>query len=87
MYITAMDAVRLDRRAVDEIQPLIQDLIGSLNRADVLVPGMEKKSLQDWLMLLNSMRAADELSDEQLRQLSFDLETSYTEFMKRLKHE
>jgi len=87
MFITTMDAVNLNRRAVDEVQPLIGDLVSALNRAEVLVPGFNKKPLQDWLVTLNAMRAADELDDGQLRQLAFDLDASYSEFMKRLKHE
>jgi ESCRT-I complex subunit VPS28 len=32
------------------------------------------------LSLMASMKASDELNDEQVRQLLFDLETSYTAF-------
>jgi hypothetical protein len=33
------------------------------------------------LRTLNTMRASDELNEEQARQLSFDLERSYASFM------
>lgn len=87
LFITTSDAVKLNQRAVDQIQPLIQDLVRALNRAEVLVPGFEREPLQKWLVLLNSMRAVEELDDDQVRQLSFDLDSSFNNFMKRLKGE
>lgn len=72
---------------MDQIQPLIQDLVRALNRAEVLVPGFEREPLQKWLVQLNSMRAVEELDDDQVRQLSFDLDSSFNNFMKRLKGE
>jgi ESCRT-I complex subunit VPS28 len=87
LFITTMDAVKLNQRAVDELQPLLQDLVGTLNRAESLVPGFQQKPLHDWLVKLNAMRAVDELDANDLRQLSFDLENSYNDFMKRLRHE
>ena len=61
--------------------------MGTLSRAESLVPGFDKKSLENWLVLLNSRRAVDELDDNEMRQLSYDLDGSYNDFMKRLKHE
>ena len=40
--------------------------------------------LRAWLQKLNEMRAMEELSDDQARQLSHDLETAYSEFMRFL---
>lgn len=85
-FITAMDAVKLEQRAVDEIQPLISDIMTSLARVSGL-PGdfAATKKLQDWLVTLNSMRAMDNLTDEQARQLLFDLDQGYSAFHKWLK--
>jgi len=85
-FITTMDAMQLGQRAVDEIQPHISQLMGSLTR----VPGMRQdfeavQKLQEWLVLLNSLRAADELTEEQARQLAHDLDSSYSAFHRFLK--
>jgi ESCRT-I complex subunit VPS28 len=38
----------------------------------------------DRLILLNGMKASDELNEEQLRQLMFDIEHAYAEFFRSL---
>lgn len=86
-FITAMDTVRLNMRSVDNIQPLINDLVKAVNKCDVILSGgFEKKKLQDWLITLNSMKAIDELDDAQMRQLGFDLEGAYQDFVHALKN-
>lgn len=85
-FITAMDALRLGQRAVDEIQPLIADVTGSLVRVPQLSPdfeGLQKMKL--WLQKLHDMRAHDEIEEQDSRQLLFDVETSYNGFHSFLK--
>jgi len=85
-FITAMDSLKLNMAAVDQVQPLIQDLVESLNRVPSLPPDFEgKEKLKIWLITMNKMKASDELNQEQTRQLLFDLETAYTAFHKHLK--
>mmetsp|Transcript_3029 Transcript_3029/g.7553 ORF Transcript_3029/g.7553 Transcript_3029/m.7553 type:complete len:208 (+) Transcript_3029:165-788(+) len=79
-FITAMDVLKLDQRAVDEVQPNISDLVKTLNKCDGIAPGFDKTKLQNWLVELNSMRASQELDDDQVRQLLMDLESSYANF-------
>ena len=84
-FITAMDALKLEERAVDSVQPLLQALMASIARMPLLPSehaGPAK--LRAWLQKLNEMRAMEELSDDQARQLSHDLETAYAEFMRFL---
>jgi ESCRT-I complex subunit VPS28 len=75
-FITAMDAVKLEQRAVDEIQPLLSDLYDSLaTRFPDINPttfGPAVK-IQSWLSQLNALRAVDEISENDSRQLYFDL--------------
>jgi len=40
-----------------------------------------KVKLKHWLSLLHSMPASQRLSQEEVRQLLFDLESSYNDFM------
>jgi ESCRT-I complex subunit VPS28 len=41
--------------------------------------------VQQWLKKLNSLRAVDEIEDEDARQLIHDLDAAYTEFTRYLK--
>mmetsp|Transcript_11455 Transcript_11455/g.22512 ORF Transcript_11455/g.22512 Transcript_11455/m.22512 type:complete len:209 (+) Transcript_11455:84-710(+) len=79
-FITAMDVLKLDQRAVDEVQPAISDLVKVLNRCDTITRGFDKAKLQQWLIDLNGMRASQELDDDQVRQLLLDLDTAYANF-------
>ena len=93
-FITAMDALKLDMKAVDDIQPLCNDLVSSLNRhprepRESATPAVkaaykalneQRDGLARWLLQLNSMSANEELPDDQVRQLSHDLERAYAAF-------
>ncbi|CAE7743829.1 vps28 [Symbiodinium microadriaticum] len=84
-FITAMDALKLEQRAVDEVQPLLAELMSALTRVAGLpadFEGLVKMRL--WLQKLNQMRAVEELSDEEARQLIFDLEGAYSAFHRYL---
>jgi len=86
-YITAMDSVKLNLVSVDAIHPLLIDLSDCLNRIHSLPPDYEGKAkIQNWLAVLNKMRASEELNEEQVRQLLFDLESSYNAFHGLLLH-
>jgi ESCRT-I complex subunit VPS28 len=41
--------------------------------------------IKKWLQKLNSMRAVDEINEEDSRQLYLDLDSAYTEFTRFLK--
>lgn len=82
-FITAMNALQLQQKSVDQLQPWLASLSYSLNECPI--KDYEGKSkIKEWLILLNSMKATDELNDEQVRQLSFDLESAYNGFHKLL---
>ena len=106
-FITAMDSLKLELTAVDQIYPLINDLYESLCKISSLpsdwsgkvkIKGwsvvfvLSKFVLKDRLIVvlsnrlseMNKMSASDELNDEQVRQLMFDLDSAYTAFHKSL---
>lgn len=86
MFITTMDAVKLEQRAVDELQPLLSDLMHTLAKVPDTPSDFEpNKKVQKWLLKLNSMRAVEEISDEDSRQLYLDLDSGYTDFTRYLK--
>ncbi|KAF7268037.1 vacuolar protein sorting 28 [Rhynchophorus ferrugineus] len=85
LFITIMDKLRLDIRAMDDLHPELRDLVDTMNRLSILPSDFEgKEKVGGWLATLNSMQASDELSESQVRQLLFDLESSYAAFNKVL---
>lgn len=80
-----MDKLRLEIRAMDDLHPELRDLVDTMNRLSILPSDFEgKQKVSQWLDTLNSMQASDELSEAQVRQLLFDLESSYAAFNKVL---
>mmetsp|Transcript_105983 Transcript_105983/g.129271 ORF Transcript_105983/g.129271 Transcript_105983/m.129271 type:complete len:214 (+) Transcript_105983:87-728(+) len=85
-FITTVDGLQLSLKAVDEIHPHLKDLMESINKVISLPPDHpSKKKVQEWLIILNKMKASDELDDDQIRQMTFDLENAYAEFVKFLQ--
>ena len=80
-----MDKLHLKIKAMDKLHPDLRDLVDTMNSLSILPSDFEgKQKVADWLQTLNNMSASDELSDTQVRQLIFDLETSYNAFNKML---
>ena len=85
-FITLMDAIRLQQRAVDDIKPLVITLCTSLGKVQYLPPNFEGSvKMGLWLQKLHQMRAVDEISEEDARQLLMELESSYTAFVECLE--
>lgn len=85
-FITAMDAVKLEQRAVDDLQPFLGDLMDALMRLPETPNDFEPyNKVKAWLQKLNSLRAVDEISEDDARQLSHDLDAAYAEFLRYLK--
>nr|CAD7408706.1 unnamed protein product [Timema cristinae] len=85
LFITIMDKLRLDMKAMDELHPDLRDLMDTMNRLSILPSDFEgKQKVSEWLNTLSEMQASDQLSDVQVRQLIFDLESSYNAFNKLL---
>ncbi|KAK9156207.1 hypothetical protein Sjap_003687 [Stephania japonica] len=84
-FITAMDTLKLNMVAVDQVHPVLADLLASLNKLSILPGEFEGRvKMREWIGRLAKMGAADELTDQQARQLHFDLESSYNLFMAAL---
>ncbi|KNC46627.1 vacuolar protein sorting-associated protein 28 [Thecamonas trahens ATCC 50062] len=85
-FISALDALKIGLSAVDEIHPVLKDLLTSLNAVASLPPDYDgKATVKQWLTQLNQMQASDNLSETETRQLLFDLETAYNGFHTALK--
>jgi ESCRT-I complex subunit VPS28 len=87
LFITLMDKVRLEMKAMDMLQPDLRDLLETMNRLSLVPSDFEgKEKVQSWIDTFAKMSASDELTDEQARQLTHDLEVSYNAF-NRLLHQ
>ncbi|XP_028397656.1 vacuolar protein sorting-associated protein 28 homolog [Dendronephthya gigantea] len=85
LFITIMDKLRLQIRATDEIHPDLRDLMDTMNSLSKLAEDFEGKvKVKSWLDTMGQMKASDELSEDQARQMLFDLETAYNAFNKSL---
>lgn len=81
LFITAMDALKLSMFAVDQLFPALKDILDGLSRLHSLPSDHEVYGkVRHWVTTLNSMKASDELNDDQARQLSFDLDQAYSSF-------
>ncbi|CAK0784930.1 hypothetical protein CVIRNUC_008135 [Coccomyxa viridis] len=81
-FITAMDSLKLNMVAVDQLYPVLNDLMQSMNKIAPL-PGdfSGKVKMKNWISKLHKMPASRELDETDSRQLLFDLESSYNDFM------
>lgn len=85
-FITTMDALRIEQRYVDELQPLLSDLMDSLTRLPQTPNDFEpNRKVQQWLRKLNGLRAVDQIEEADARQMLYDLDSAYTEFTRYLK--
>lgn len=70
-----------------QLQPDLRELYDTMSRLTLIPSNFEGKTkVQEWLNSFASMAASDELSDNQVRQIIFDMESSYNAF-NRLLHE
>lgn len=87
LFITIMDKLRLNIKAMDDLQPDLLELNDTMNRLSILPSNFEgKEKVSGWLATLGSMSASDELTETQVRQLIFDLDSSYNAF-NRILHQ
>ena len=78
-FITFLDALRLNMVSKSALHPLLTDVIQSINKVTDQDFEQRGKIIQ-WLITLNQMKTSEELSDEQARDLAFDMEQAYNGF-------
>ncbi|EPQ07040.1 Vacuolar protein sorting-associated protein 28 like protein [Myotis brandtii] len=77
------DKGNLNRCIADvvSIQPDLRELMETMHRMSHLPPDFEgRQTVSQWLQTLSGMSASDELDDNQVRQMLFDLESAYNAF-------
>lgn len=71
--------------ATDELHADLRELVETMNRLSLIPADFEEKEkVTNWLNTLNAMQASDELSETQVRQMLFDLDTAYAAFQNLL---
>lgn len=85
LFVTILDAIRLDLVAVDTLQPHVEDICDKLSRFSGLPPDSDiKAKVQKWLRTLNAMKASEQLDAEQCRQMAFDISSAHEAFYKTI---
>lgn len=83
-FITFLDALKLGLLAKDQLHPLLSDVIQSVNKVtDRDFEGRGK--IVQWLIALNQMKATEEISEDQSRELELDMNSAYQGFKATLK--
>lgn len=75
-FITFLDALKLNMVSKDSLHPLLSEVIQSVNKVTDQDFENRGKIIQ-WLITLNQMRATEELTENQARELAFDMEQAY----------
>lgn len=83
-FITFLDALKLNMLSKDSLHPLLSEVIQSVNQVTNL-DFENRGKIISWLIRLNGMRATEELSEAEARELSFDIEGAYAGFKGTLK--
>ncbi|WOO79348.1 Vacuolar protein sorting-associated protein 28 [Vanrija pseudolonga] len=83
-FITFMDALKLNLRAKDQLHPLLTEVMTGYSKFKASAEWEGRAKIIQWLITLNTMKASDEITDEQSRQLLFDIENAYNEFFRSL---
>ncbi|THG98685.1 hypothetical protein EW026_g3532 [Hermanssonia centrifuga] len=73
-FITFMDALKLRMRAKDQLHPILQELVTGYARFKGSKDWEGRSKMVGWLITLNAMKASEEITEEQSRQLLFDIE-------------
>ena len=83
-FITFMDALRLHYRAPDELHPLLAPVIASVDAVRGGAGFEGRGDIVKWLIRLNQMKAGEEISEEQQREMLWDVERAYNLFIEKL---
>jgi ESCRT-I complex subunit VPS28 len=83
-FITFLDAIKLGLLSKDQLHPLLTDVIQSVNR--VTDKDFENRGkIVQWLITLNQMKATEELSEQQAREVELDIQQAYSGFKSVLR--
>lgn len=67
-----MDALKLNLKAKDQLHPFLTDLMSGYSRFKGSQEWEGRAKILHWLITLNALKASDEITEEQSRQVSRD---------------
>ncbi len=73
-FITFMDALKLNLKAKDQLHPFLTELMTGYSKFRGSAEWEGRAKILHWLIELNAMKASDEITDEQSRQVSVKIE-------------
>ena len=86
LFITVSDRLKLNLRAMDELHPDIKELYETLLTMSTLSNDHTSiVKVKKWLDKLDRMSVHDELSEEEAREMVFELDLAHSEFIKILQ--
>ncbi|KAM6340288.1 vacuolar protein sorting-associated protein 28 homolog [Alca torda] len=84
LFITVMDKLRLEMRAMDEVgctHPELRELMETMNCKSHPPPDLEgRQKVNQWLQTLSRMSVSDDLDNSWVRQMLFNLESTCNAF-------
>lgn len=84
-FITISDRLKLGMKSMDELLPDLRELHETMGRLTILPPTYEGSNrVKTWIDKMSTMSASDELNESEIRQMTFDMDTSLNEFNKIL---
>ncbi|XP_003745774.1 vacuolar protein sorting-associated protein 28 homolog [Galendromus occidentalis] len=85
MFVTVLDKLSMDIRCMADLQPDLKEIKEIMGRLTCLPNDFEGKVIvQKWLDAMSEMAASDNFSEQQARQMKFDLETAHNAFSRAL---
>jgi ESCRT-I complex subunit VPS28 len=81
-FITFLDALHIGMCEKDVLHPLLEDIIHAADQVSKDFEGRAK--IVQWLITLHQMKASEKLTDEQVRECQFDINTAYKGFKAKL---
>ena len=84
-FITVLDTLKLDMRAKDQVAPALGDLLVALHKVTRVPKDFAGTAIvRKWMMKLDTMRASESFSEDEVRELLYEVENAYGEFMRIL---
>ena len=84
-FITISDRLKLGMKSMDELLPDLRELHETMGRLTMLPPTYQGPNrVKTWIDKMSRMSASDVLEESDLRQMTYDLDTSLNEFNKIL---
>ena len=79
---TCVNTSTMGLNSADALYPILSDAVSTTAKVSPNLPELE--ALRNWLRIVNTLKAAEELTEDQARQFRFDVETAYGAFSKQL---